>query len=58
MLNNVRRAVKFSYWTEIIYFTFLTIVIITIMQGHGFRNDLVQMMADLEPRFIRFPGNY
>lgn len=26
-------------------------------QGHGFRNDLFQMMVDLKPRFIRFPGN-
>ncbi|KAG2294967.1 hypothetical protein Bca4012_003943 [Brassica carinata] len=25
-------------------------------KGHGFRNDLYQMMADIKPRFIRFPG--
>ncbi|CAA7059914.1 unnamed protein product [Microthlaspi erraticum] len=25
-------------------------------KGHGFRNDLFQMMADIKPRFIRFPG--
>ncbi|CAN8298135.1 unnamed protein product [Cochlearia groenlandica] len=25
-------------------------------KGHGFRNDLFQMMVDLKPRFIRFPG--
>ncbi|VVB13276.1 unnamed protein product [Arabis nemorensis] len=25
-------------------------------KGHGFRNDLFKMMADLKPRFIRFPG--
>ncbi|XP_006398960.2 alpha-L-arabinofuranosidase 2 [Eutrema salsugineum] len=25
-------------------------------KGHGFRNDLLQMMVDLKPRFIRFPG--
>ncbi|XP_078152014.1 alpha-L-arabinofuranosidase 1-like isoform X1 [Carex rostrata] len=24
--------------------------------GHGFRKDLVSMLADLKPRFIRFPG--
>lgn len=25
-------------------------------KGHGFRNDLFQMLADLRPGFIRFPG--
>ncbi|XVF56344.1 hypothetical protein PTKIN_Ptkin06aG0112100 [Pterospermum kingtungense] len=25
-------------------------------KGHGFRNDLAQMLADIKPRFIRFPG--
>ncbi|CAF2155654.1 unnamed protein product [Brassica napus] len=25
-------------------------------KGHGFRNDLYQMMSDIKPRFIRFPG--
>ncbi|KAL9425166.1 hypothetical protein AB3S75_032158 [Citrus x aurantiifolia] len=25
-------------------------------KGHGFRNDLFQMLADLKPRFVRFPG--
>ncbi|KAJ0266375.1 Alpha-L-arabinofuranosidase 1 [Hirschfeldia incana] len=25
-------------------------------KGHGFRNDLFQMMVGLKPRFIRFPG--
>ncbi|CAL9220318.1 unnamed protein product [Arabidopsis halleri] len=25
-------------------------------KGHGFRNDLFQMMVDIKPRFIRFPG--
>ncbi|KAF9619024.1 hypothetical protein IFM89_004368, partial [Coptis chinensis] len=24
--------------------------------GHGFRKELVEMLADLKPRFIRFPG--
>lgn len=26
------------------------------VQGHGFRKELVSMLADLKPRFIRFPG--
>ncbi|KAJ0861333.1 putative non-reducing end alpha-L-arabinofuranosidase [Helianthus annuus] len=25
-------------------------------KGHGFRNDLFKMVADLKPGFIRFPG--
>ncbi|KAE8683541.1 Alpha-L-arabinofuranosidase 2 [Hibiscus syriacus] len=25
-------------------------------KGHGFRNDLFQMLADIKPQFIRFPG--
>nr|GEZ39149.1 alpha-L-arabinofuranosidase 1-like [Tanacetum cinerariifolium] len=25
-------------------------------KGHGFRNDLFEMVQDLEPAFIRFPG--
>ncbi|KAK9951266.1 hypothetical protein M0R45_006721 [Rubus argutus] len=25
-------------------------------KGHGFRKDLVNMLADLKPQFIRFPG--
>ncbi|KAG2315483.1 hypothetical protein Bca52824_018605 [Brassica carinata] len=25
-------------------------------KGHGFRKDLYQMMVDIKPRFIRFPG--
>ncbi|KAF7801381.1 Alpha-L-arabinofuranosidase 1 [Senna tora] len=25
-------------------------------KGHGFRNDLFQMLVDIKPRFLRFPG--
>ncbi|KAI4348555.1 hypothetical protein L6164_009265 [Bauhinia variegata] len=25
-------------------------------KGHGFRSELVEMLADLKPRFVRFPG--
>ncbi|KAI4300949.1 hypothetical protein L6164_034274 [Bauhinia variegata] len=25
-------------------------------KGHGFRNDLAQMLVDMKPRFLRFPG--
>ncbi|KAI3810697.1 hypothetical protein L1987_20319 [Smallanthus sonchifolius] len=27
-------------------------------KGHGFRNDLFKMVADMKPGFIRFPGEY
>lgn len=27
-----------------------------LTQGHGFRSDLVEMLAALKPRFLRFPG--
>ncbi|KAL9227985.1 hypothetical protein vseg_003613 [Gypsophila vaccaria] len=29
---------------------------IDTFRGHGFRKDMVQMVTDLRPRFIRFPG--
>lgn len=25
-------------------------------QGHGFRKELIHMLMDLRPRFLRFPG--
>ena len=25
-------------------------------KGHGFRHDLIQLIADLKPKFLRFPG--
>ncbi|XP_022983725.1 alpha-L-arabinofuranosidase 1-like isoform X2 [Cucurbita maxima] len=40
----------------VIWFDQVSAMPLETYKGHGFRNDLVQMMADLEPRFIRFPG--
>uniref|UniRef100_A0A9I9CWX5 non-reducing end alpha-L-arabinofuranosidase n=1 Tax=Cucumis melo TaxID=3656 RepID=A0A9I9CWX5_CUCME len=40
----------------VIWFDQVSAMPVETYKGHGFRNDLVQMMADLEPRFIRFPG--
>lgn len=34
----------------------LIIFILNLAQGHGFRSDLLQMLVDLKPSFIRFPG--
>lgn len=31
-------------------------VVMILQQGHGFRNELAEMLADIKPRFIRFPG--
>lgn len=28
----------------------------SVLQGHGFRADLVSMLENLKPRYIRFPG--
>lgn len=42
------------YKNIILIFSSVTI----LQQGHGFRNDLAQMIADIKPRFIRFPGQY
>jgi len=27
-------------------------------QGHGFRNELIEMIDDIKPQFVRFPGMY
>ncbi|XP_023539636.1 alpha-L-arabinofuranosidase 1-like [Cucurbita pepo subsp. pepo] len=40
----------------VIWFDQISAMPVETYKGHGFRNDLVQMMADLKPRFIRFPG--
>jgi hypothetical protein len=26
------------------------------IQGHGFRKELIHMLMDLRPQFVRFPG--
>ena len=27
------------------------------IQGHGFLKELIHMLVDLRPQFLRFPGN-
>ncbi|KAG5377370.1 hypothetical protein IGI04_041966 [Brassica rapa subsp. trilocularis] len=39
-----------------IWFDQVSAMPVDTYKGHGFRNDLFQMMVDLKPRFIRFPG--
>lgn len=29
-----------------------------LLQGHGFRSDIFEKLADLKPRFVRFPGKH
>jgi alpha-N-arabinofuranosidase len=31
-------------------------IFLPCMQGHGFRQELMYMLLDLKPRFLRFPG--
>ncbi|XP_068340593.1 alpha-L-arabinofuranosidase 1-like [Pyrus communis] len=40
----------------VIWFDQVSAIPLDTHKGHGFRKDLVQMLADLKPRFFRFPG--
>ncbi|CDP14338.1 unnamed protein product [Coffea canephora] len=40
----------------VIWFDQVSAMPLDTFKGHGFRQDLFQMLADLRPRFIRFPG--
>ncbi|EXC30759.1 Alpha-L-arabinofuranosidase 1 [Morus notabilis] len=40
----------------VIWFDQVSVMPLDTYTGHGFRTDLVQMLADLKPRFFRFPG--
>ncbi|XP_019058426.1 PREDICTED: alpha-L-arabinofuranosidase 1 isoform X2 [Tarenaya hassleriana] len=40
----------------LIWFDQVSAMPVDTYKGHGFRSDLAQMLADLKPRFIRFPG--
>ncbi|KAM7260305.1 hypothetical protein ACFE04_016046 [Oxalis oulophora] len=40
----------------VIWFDQVSAMPLDTYKGHGFRNKLFQMLADLEPRFLRFPG--
>ncbi|KAJ0696505.1 putative non-reducing end alpha-L-arabinofuranosidase [Helianthus annuus] len=39
-----------------IWFDQVSLMPMDTYKGHGFRNDLFKMVADLKPGFIRFPG--
>lgn len=40
----------------VIWFDQVSVMPLDTYKGHGFRTDLVQMLAELKPRFFRFPG--
>ncbi|KAM5550572.1 hypothetical protein ABKV19_027618 [Rosa sericea] len=40
----------------LIWFDQVSVMPLDTYKGHGFRKDLVDMLADLKPQFIRFPG--
>ncbi|KMZ70992.1 Arabinoxylan arabinofuranohydrolase, family GH51 [Zostera marina] len=40
----------------IVWFDQISVMPDDTYNGHGFRKDLYSMLADLKPRFIRFPG--
>ncbi|PRQ45694.1 putative non-reducing end alpha-L-arabinofuranosidase [Rosa chinensis] len=40
----------------LIWFDQVSVMPSDTYKGHGFRKDLVDMLADLKPQFIRFPG--
>lgn len=40
----------------VIWFDQVSAMPLDTYNGHGFRSDLVEMLTDLKPQFIRFPG--
>ncbi|KDP35692.1 hypothetical protein JCGZ_10878 [Jatropha curcas] len=40
----------------VIWFDQVSAMPLETYKGHGFRKELVEMLADIKPRFIRFPG--
>ncbi|PPD88581.1 hypothetical protein GOBAR_DD14470 [Gossypium barbadense] len=40
----------------VVWFDQVSAMPLDTYKGHGFRNELAEMLADIKPRFIRFPG--
>lgn len=53
--SNSRLQLKTSK-KGIIWFDQVSLMPTDTYKGHGFRNDLFKMVADMKPGFIRFPG--
>ncbi|CAL1352305.1 unnamed protein product [Linum trigynum] len=52
---NASLAITSSHKT-VVWFDQISLMPLDTYKGHGFRADLAQMVADLKPGFIRFPG--
>ncbi|GLT73036.1 hypothetical protein SLA2020_449230 [Shorea laevis] len=53
--HNSRLQLKTSR-KGVIWFDQVSAMPLDTYKGHGFRSDLFEMVADLKPRFVRFPG--
>ncbi|CAK7340311.1 unnamed protein product [Dovyalis caffra] len=40
----------------VIWFDQVSAMPLDTYKGHGFRNELIEMLADIKPQFLRFPG--
>ncbi|XP_022766566.1 alpha-L-arabinofuranosidase 1 isoform X2 [Durio zibethinus] len=40
----------------VVWFDQVSAMPLDTYKGHGFRNELIEMLANIKPRFIRFPG--
>ncbi|XP_021297363.1 alpha-L-arabinofuranosidase 1 isoform X2 [Herrania umbratica] len=40
----------------VIWFDQVSAMPLDTYKGHGFRNELIEMLLDIKPRFVRFPG--
>ncbi|TVU47259.1 hypothetical protein EJB05_06852 [Eragrostis curvula] len=57
--NTNSRLQLTSSKSSIIWFDQVSLMPSDTYMGHGFRKDLASMLADLKPRFLKFPGgNY
>lgn len=56
MTNHNSRLQLTTNRKGVIWFDQVSLMPIDTYKGHGYRNDLYKMVADLKPGFIRFPG--
>ncbi|KAM7505181.1 hypothetical protein LguiB_004085 [Lonicera macranthoides] len=56
--NHNSRLQLTTFRKGVIWFDQVSMMPLDTYKGHGFRNDLFKMLADLKPGFIRFPVKY
>ncbi|RLM58598.1 alpha-L-arabinofuranosidase 1-like [Panicum miliaceum] len=57
--NGINRTSRLQITTNkkgVVWFDQVSLMPADTYKGHGFRTDLVSMLLDLKPRFLRFPG--